>query len=157
MKVSDLMAHHTEICFPQDSLATAAGKMWDRDIGALAVVNPARQVVAMITDRDVCMAAYMQAKPLPEIPVSVAMSKDLVYTTAESDLADAERLMRMHGIRRLPVLDVDGLLVGMLSLHDLLEEAEKEMSLVEKEVTPQEIVDTFAAVCAPRRQGALPH
>jgi CBS domain-containing protein len=151
------MTPHTAVCFPQDSLATAAGTMWERDIGALPVVNAARQVVAMITDRDICMAAYMRAKPLPDISVSEAMSREIFFTSVDASIAEAEQLMRMHRVRRLPVLDAEGILVGIISLKDLAQEAENEIPLKEHEVTVQEVLDTLAAVSIPRFSGTPPH
>jgi CBS domain-containing protein len=72
MNISQLMNRNVATCRPEDNLAIAAGKMWDRDVGCLPVVGADGSVVGMITDRDVCMGAYTQGRPLHEIPVSVA-------------------------------------------------------------------------------------
>ena len=72
----------------------------------------------MITDRDVCMAAYTQGRELSWILVASAMSR-AVHACAPSDsIAVAEELMRMHQVRRLPVV-LGGRLVGMLTLNDV--------------------------------------
>ena len=64
-------------CFTSDSLATAAQLMWDHDCGCVPVLNEDARVVEMLTDRDICMAAFFQAAPISEIKVSAVMSRQL--------------------------------------------------------------------------------
>jgi predicted transcriptional regulator len=82
MNVSQLMSRNVETCRPEDTpLAGAARKMWERDIGCLAVIDADGRVVGMITDRDICMAGYTQGRPQHEIQVAAAMSKELFSCT----------------------------------------------------------------------------
>ncbi len=97
----------------------AAQIMWENDCGVVPVVDGDGRVAAMITDRDICMAAYMQGKPLTEMPVTVAASRDVVSVRDRDDLSSAEHLMQQHQIRRVPVVDANGLLCGMLSMADI--------------------------------------
>jgi CBS-domain-containing membrane protein len=76
--------------------------------------------VGVVTDRDVCMAAYTQGKPLRAIPVTVAASRSVHSVRPDAAVEVAEAVMKMHRIRRLPVLDIGGNLVGMLSLADIV-------------------------------------
>jgi CBS domain-containing protein len=93
--------------------------MWDHDCGCIPVVDNEGKLVGMITDRDICMAAYTQGKPLAEIAVSTAMAPR-AYTCALTDsVGSAEKLMAAKQVRRLPVVDKQGRLVGLLSLHDI--------------------------------------
>ncbi len=150
MKISELMIRDVESCSPRDSLETAAGKLWNRDIGCLPVVNTGEEVIGMITDRDICMAAYTQGKPLNEIAISIAMSPDVFFTVPEATIVEAEKTMRLHQVRRLPVLNAEKKLVGIVSLNDLAREAEREVGRKNGEISSKEIMDTLAAVCEPR-------
>ena len=155
MNVAQLMNQTVEACRPEDSLASAAGKMWDRDIGCLPVVGGDGKVVGIVTDRDICMAGYTQGRPLSDIPASVAMSKTLYTCRSDDALIEAEETMRSQQVRRLPVLDANGNLAGIVSLNDLAREAQREVGRKGRELTGQEVSATLAAVCAPRIERSL--
>jgi CBS domain-containing protein len=155
MNVSQIMSRNVVTCRPEDGLDQAARAMWEHDIGCLPVVGTDGRVVGMITDRDVCMAAYTQGRPLAEIPVSTAMSRE-VHSCLESDgLIEAEEIMRSHKVRRLPVTNGGGGLVGMLSLNDLALEAAREQGRRARELSGEEVAATLAAVCEHRGSAAL--
>lgn len=119
MLVSELMRSDVKTCSPDDTLARAAQLMWENDIGVVPVVENDR-VIGVLTDRDMCMSAFMQGKPLHEIRVSDVASKRLVTVSASDSLDVAEQRMREHQVRRLPVvMDGSNRLAGMLSLGDL--------------------------------------
>lgn len=90
--------------FISDSLATAAQLMWDHDCGCIPVLNEDARMVGMITDRDICLAAFFQAAPINGIKVSTVMSRQLFNSFADDDLSAAETIMREKKVRRLPVL-----------------------------------------------------
>src|SRR6476659_2910184 len=120
MRVRELMSTEPRTCTAKHTASDAARTMWECDIGSLPVVDDDDVPVGMVTDRDVCMAAYQQGRPLSAIPVLDVMSPE-IHTCLESDsLASAERTMRAWQVRRLPVIDDDGRLVGVLSLNDLV-------------------------------------
>lgn len=155
MKISQIMNRTVKSCRPDDRLSTAAGSMWDNDIGCLPVVDNDGAVVGVITDRDVCMAAYTQGSPLHVIAVASAMSH-IVYSCLDSDsIISAEEVMRSHRVRRLPILDRDGLLTGILSLNDLAIEAERQQTKQARELSEREVAVTLAAVCAHRRPSSI--
>jgi CBS domain-containing protein len=87
------------------------------------VVDDQYKPVGFLTDRDICMAAYSQGKPLDELRVESAMARKVVCCVAEDDLGSAAALMQQNRTRRLPVIDQHGALVGLLSLDDLTCEA----------------------------------
>ncbi|HEX6240528.1 MAG TPA: CBS domain-containing protein, partial [Polyangiales bacterium] len=93
--------------------------LWEDDLGALPVVNDEGQPIAIITDRDVAVAAYTQGRPLSQIQVQIAMSQELHTAHVSDKLSTAERSMRMHQVRRLPVVDESTRLVGVISLADI--------------------------------------
>jgi CBS-domain-containing membrane protein len=112
--------HH---CRVGDTLERVAQNLWDHDCGALPVVDRHGQTVGMITDRDVCMAAYTTGRPLATIPVMVAASHGVHSVTPDDSIEHAESVMKMHRVRRLPVIDIGGNIVGMLSLADVVRHA----------------------------------
>lgn len=67
MKVQDIMTADVETCRLDDTLDRPAAIMWERDCGVVPVVDDESRIVGMLTDRDICMAAYTQGRPLPEI------------------------------------------------------------------------------------------
>ncbi|MCW5833396.1 MAG: CBS domain-containing protein [Labilithrix sp.] len=118
-RVADIMTRDVAACSSDDTLERAAQLMWDRACGSVPVVDELRRPIAMLTDRDVCMAAYTQGKPLAGMAVASAMSKRLFLARKDETLESAERTMRRHCLRRLPVVDRHGALVGLLSIADI--------------------------------------
>lgn len=155
MKIDELMTRDPYVVHPDDSLATAARLMWEHDVGALPVVAEDGRVVAMITDRDVCMAGYTQGRPLAEIPVRTAMSNVLHVCLAGDSVAQAEWVMREHRVRRLPVLDEAGHLRGILSINDLARESAGRSG--KKRIQTKEIAQTLAAVSEHRHEILATH
>lgn len=150
MKVEEVMTREVRTCTPGDSLSRAAQIMWEAECGCVPVVDAAGNPIAMITDRDVCMAAYTRGQPLWAMPVSSAASRRLVSVRQGEGLAIAEQLMREYQIRRLPVVDAGGKLVGILAMNDLARRARAGGS---KDISSEGIVKTLAAVST-RRDGA---
>ena len=72
MNVEQIMNREVKTCAPRDSLNKAAQIMWDTPCGAVPVVDEQGRPVGFLTDRDVCMAAYTQNKPLTELPVEAS-------------------------------------------------------------------------------------
>lgn len=148
IRVQQLMSHQVCVCRPDDSLEKAARLMWEHDIGAVVVVNDACRAVAMLTDRDACMAAYTKGRPLFAIPVREAMSKGVFTVRAEQLIEQAQVVMREHQVRRVPVTDADGRLIGILSQNDLVYEAarERDREMRGRELSPAEITTTVALI-----------
>ncbi len=119
MKVADVMTKSVRSCAPSCTLNEAAREMWENDCGVVPVVDTSRTVVGMITDRDICMAAYTRGRPLNEIPVEQVMARKLLACRPDSSLTEAEETMRTAQVRRLPVTDERGALVGLITLNDI--------------------------------------
>ena len=122
-RIEKLMHRPAVTCHVNDSLANAARLLWEQDCGALPVVDERGRVVAMITDRDICMAAYTQGLPLQSIQVRSAMSHSLYSCRPSDPVVEAEKQMGENQVRHLPVLDEQGQVLGILSLNDLTREA----------------------------------
>ena len=153
LTVGELMRTSVRTCSPDDTLNRAAQIMWENDCGCVPVVNPSGCVVAVITDRDVCMAAYTRDQPLTQLHVSLAMSKTLYCCAAYDSLATAEGLMQSKQVHRLPVTDRDGRLLGILTLGDLARHLDTHPAGA-TEVSPEEVAWTLAGVCRPHTSSA---
>lgn len=105
-------------CSPSDNLSHAARLMWELDCGFLPVCDRSGQLVGVITDRDVCMAAYTRGQVLSDIQVWSTMSTQLVSVGPNATLGDVLRLMSETQVRRVPVVESDRLL-GAITLADL--------------------------------------
>jgi CBS domain-containing protein len=119
MKIETLMTRDVAVCHPDDTLHLAARRLWDRDCGAAPVVDGAGQLVGMITDRDICMAGYFRGQPLQHLRVADVMSRQTRTVGADQDALEALRTMGQHKVRRLPVVDAEGRLAGIVALADL--------------------------------------
>ncbi len=146
MKVSQLMNARPRSVRGHESLAEAARIMWDRDCGWVPVLDDGDHVVGVITDRDICMAAFTRGMPLAAMAVEGTMSTNVHSVHPTDPVENALALMRNHRIRRLPVIDGDGVLVGLLSMSDLTREA----ATGGGRLRPEEVVTTLSAICEPR-------
>ena len=126
MKIKEVMTEDVALADPQMSIADAARMMERCDAGALPVGEDDR-LVGMITDRDIAIRAV--AKDLsPETPVSEVMSKEVLYCFADEDVEHVIENMGEQQVRRLPVLDREKRLVGIVSLGDLVANAKPKTS-----------------------------
>ena len=151
MQIKEIMTQPVMTCPADSTLDHAARLMWEFDCGIIPVTGSDGRLVGVVTDRDICMAAYTQGALLSSIPVSTAMAKQVVAVHGEELIEQAEHLMRESQIRRLPVLDADNRPVGIVSMNDLARLAAR----AHKRVVDHELVRTLAAVCKPRGNGRV--
>ena len=154
MRVEKLMKKQVASCPSHENLERAAQVMCELDCGCVPIIDSNAKVVGMLTDRDICMAAYYQGRALGQIPVTSAMSKDVYACLPDDDLTVAEFIMERKQVHRLPVIDDDGLLVGLLSLTDIARRAVEEegKKRIRKGLKPTEVAHTLAAVSQPREE-----
>ncbi|MEP6800915.1 MAG: CBS domain-containing protein [Acidobacteriota bacterium] len=124
MKVQDCMTSPARSCTTDASLVTAARIMWDYKVGALPVLDAAGHPVGMVTDRDICMAAARKGRFAGDISVRETMSPNPFTIQPGDDLSKALDTMSARQVRRLPVVDSAGHLVGILSINDAAAAAE---------------------------------
>jgi CBS domain-containing protein len=118
-RISELMQREVAHCRPYETLNTAGRLMWDQDVGAVVVVDEQLRPLSIVTDRDLAMAAYTQGATLSHISIRSCMSQRLISCLADATPSDALQLMRENRVRRLPVVDLTGKLVGVVGLADL--------------------------------------
>jgi CBS domain-containing protein len=150
LRIEEIMSKPAITCTQTETLNTAARLMWENDCGVVPVVDGAGKLVGMVTDRDVCMAAYTQGKPLSAIPVSTAMGRHVFWCRPDESVEAAERLMGERQVRRVPVADAGGRPIGLLSLNDLARAAASSKT----DVAETGMVKTLAAICGPRPKRA---
>ena len=156
MKVEQLMTKTVSSCLPDDTTNQAARIMWEHDCGFVPVVecHESERVVGVVTDRDICIAAYTKNRPLDQIRLRDLMSTDIRACRASDEVSEAEHTMRSAQVHRLPVLDDAGQLLGVLSLADVAREAAREAGSKRQEVTAREVGKTVAAISQPREIAA---
>lgn len=119
MKVSELMTRDVVTVDAGKTLVEAARLMWDYDCGVLPLVSASGEVRGMITDRDVCRA-LTKGRMATRIPVREVASSKVYATGPDEDVETALQTMKAHQVRRLPVVDTSGHLVGLLSMNDIV-------------------------------------
>jgi CBS domain-containing protein len=119
MKVKDVMTEGVECLQPTDSIAQAAEKMRDLDVGSLPVCGDQDKLVGIVTDRDITIRSTARAGDPHTTPVSAVMTPDIVFCFDDQDATEAAELMEARQIRRLVVLNRNKRLVGIVSLGDL--------------------------------------
>jgi CBS domain-containing protein len=143
MKVRDVMARDVKVCRRDTNLAAVAKAMRDADCGALPVVNDEGRVTGMITDRDICVAVATSDRTADRIVVREVSRNEAYTCRPEDDATVALQTMQAHKVRRLPVVDDNGHVRGMLSLNDVVTHAGA--------ASAAEVVSTLASICEHRR------
>jgi CBS domain-containing protein len=139
------MKRDVKFCMSTASLADAAHVMDVNEVGVLPIINDTRRVLGMITDRDICKAVSRDPRPAAEIPVARVTSGKVFACGPDDDVQTAFKTMRAHRVRRLPVINDEGHLCGILSLDDLVLEAERANSHRTPEISD---LDTLFALKA---------
>ena len=117
MKVSKIMTRDVRLLSPNNTIREAAILMAEIDTGALPVGEDDR-LVGMVTDRDIVIRGLAQGRP-PEAKIADVMSKEMLYCFDTDEIDDVARSMGKAQVRRLPVVNKDKRLVGIVSLGDL--------------------------------------
>jgi CBS domain-containing protein len=122
MRVADIMTRGVELTTPQATIKDAAARMAELDAGILPVQDQDR-LVGMLTDRDIAVRAVAQGKG-PDCTVGEVMTPDVKYCFEDDQIGDVARNMAEIKVQRLPVMDRDKRLVGIISLGDIALQAD---------------------------------
>jgi len=146
--VDELMATDIVACRSDETLGAVARRMDVTGVPCTPVLEAGggKRVVAMLTDRDICMAAASLARPLDEVPVALAMSRELRSCWPDDSLEAATAIMRAYGVRRLPVIDSASELLGLIALGDLARSSLTNDLPSEDIPACDEIAETLAAI-----------
>ena len=125
MKVNEIITHDPEVIRPETALIEAAQKMKSLDIGMLPVCDGDR-LVGVITDRDITVRGVAQGYDPKTARVQEVMTPEVIYCFDDEDVKEAAKKMEEKQVRRLPVLNREKRLVGIVSLGDLAVRTAKE-------------------------------
>jgi CBS domain-containing protein len=150
MNVKQLMRHRVPTSKPEDTLNTAARMMWEEGCGSVPVVDAQFRPVGFLTDRDICMAAYTQGRSLRDISVDTAMARTVVCCEEGDELEHAVQLMRDNCLRRLPVVNGRGVLIGLLSLDDIACESQRNLRGATDHNLTGLVGDIYGRICSTR-------
>jgi CBS domain-containing protein len=117
MKVREIMSSDVRLASPEDSIEDAARTMRDEDIGSLPVASGDR-LVGYVTDRDIVVRALADGRG-PDTQVKDVMTDRILYCFEDDDVTDVAANMAENQVRRLPVLNRDKRLVGIVALADI--------------------------------------
>jgi CBS domain-containing protein len=155
MKVQDVMTRAVQFCLPDNDLMLAARLLWENDCGVLPVVDNNLKVIGVITDRDICIAAGTRPQAAANLKVGEVMTGTLYTCNPDDDIKGALEIMRKAQVRRLPVIEGDGLLHGILSISDVALCAGKPTNAAQPVISYEDIVETYNAICEPRAVAAV--
>lgn len=145
MNVRDIMTTDVSSCQQDTNVADVARTMWDRDCGVLPVVTSEGRVVGMITDRDICIAVATKGRTADRISVREVSAGPVYSCLPDDDVSGALETMKARKVRRLPVVDEQGHLRGIVSMNDILLHANGQRG-----VAPAAIVGALKGICEHR-------
>lgn len=147
MNANDLMTRGPRSVRTTDRLDAAARVLWEQDCGIVPVVDATNVLVGVVTDRDLCMASYTQGRPLDEIAVVGPMARQLRTCRPDDPITTVLAAMQQAQVHRLPVVDARGVLLGIVSINDIVRQAHNRPAAVDA----ASVVKTLALIGAPRR------
>jgi CBS domain-containing protein len=147
MKVKEIMTPNVKAIWLTESLADAARLMWENDCGVLPIIKDGRKVVGLITDRDVCMASAMRDRNPSAISVEEVMTRQVFAVDPEDEIDQALLAMQQHRVRRLPVINPEGELAGILSMNDVVLHATAPDDTEGDAIEYGDVVKTYQTIC----------
>jgi CBS-domain-containing membrane protein len=154
MKVSEIMSGKAVSCRPEDNVADVAWKMWENDCGALPVIGQDGKVLGVVTDRDICIGVALKNRLASNVAVKEVASGNVFACAHDIDVRTALQTMTDHKVRRLPVLNAEKKLVGVLSMNDVILHTESSKSA--NGVSYRDVVTTMKAICEHRKKPVRP-
>jgi CBS domain-containing protein len=148
MNIRELMVKEVTSCSPDTDLETAGRMMWDHNCGAIPVLDNEDHPIGVVTDRDIAMSAVLNHKPLWEISARDVIGTREVFTcNIDDDIQSALSMMQTHKIRRLPIIDSDGCLRGILTIDDIVAGSKKMEGKTTPPLSYEDAMGTMKAVC----------
>lgn len=146
MKVKEVMTATPYYCQPETNLGSATELMWNANCGFLPVEGADGKTVGVVTDRDICVALGTRNRLPGDVTVGEVMSGKLYSCDPDDDIHIALQTMREGKVRRLPVIDKNGTLAGVVSTDDILLRAEPTSMGKHPELSSDEVIRTYRAI-----------
>ena len=126
MRAQDIMTRNPTVVTPQTRVQDAARKMKDEDVGFLPVVESAgsKHLVGVVTDRDIAIRCVAEGHNSPNCPVQEVMTARVRSVRPDDNVEDVMKLMGQEQVRRIPVVDERGTLVGVVAQADVVRKAQ---------------------------------
>ena len=147
MRVHEIMTTNVITCDPATSLAEAAVLMWENDCGSLPVTDADNRVVGLITDRDISIAVATRNRLASEIAVREVTSGQVHASNPNQRVQDLLQIIQKEKVRRVPVVDDDGKLQGIVSISDIVLQAKDAQARQASSLSTDEAIATLRAVC----------
>jgi CBS domain-containing protein len=142
VKVKDIMTTDVRTCTPETTVAEAARLMWDGDCGILPVIDDG-ELIGVVTDRDMYIALATRNARASHLRVGAVVSKKPVTCAPEDSVQAAVAMMKEARVRRLPVVGFAGVLLGIVSMNDILLAVGRDETL-----DNEDVVAALQAICA---------
>lgn len=130
MSAGRICTRSTDTVEPTETVQTAACRMLDRNVGSLVVVNQHHEPIGILTDRDLALRIVATAKDVQTTFVKEIMTPNLQVVSETTSIEDVVRVMRSGPYRRVPVVDSNGRLAGMVTLDDVLDLLSEEFNSI---------------------------
>jgi CBS domain-containing protein len=147
MKIEDVMTRRVVAARADTDLSHVARLMWDNDCGTVPVVDAEDRVVGILTDRDLSMSANFSGKALRELRAASCMASEIESARPSETLMSVAERMGARRVRRIPVTDDGGRLVGIVSVGDLLAAAARAGAKERKELHGA-LLTALTLICA---------
>lgn len=142
MLCRDVMTPNPTTCAMECNARAAASVMAEDDVGIVPVIDSkTRQVIGVVTDRDLCLKVVAEGKHPEYVKISEVMSGNPVICRPDDDIHQCLEQMKRHWVRRIPVVDESGHCVGIISQRDIV------LNLTDA----QEVYETVREICRPGR------
>ena len=145
MKIKDCMKNEVYCLKPENTAYDCAKMMSENHIGCIPVCDNDKNIIGLVTDRDVILRAIACQKDAKNTPISEIMTTNVCYCNYNVEVKEAEDLMCRNQIRRLPIVDDNNKIVGIITLGDLAKNSN---------VNSHEVSSTFENICKCDRKNA---
>jgi CBS domain-containing protein len=155
MSVGRICVREVDTANPEETVAVAAERMHQRAVGTLVVVNLAGQVVGIVTDRDLMSRVLAKGRNPANTPVTEVMTVNPKTVSEQTSIESALLIMRSGRFRRIPVVDRDNRLVGLITLDDIIMLLAEEFTQIGRLLTretPRAIIENSAPTGITRLQ-----
>src|SRR5713226_3746308 len=149
MHISEVMTKNPTCCTPSGTAQMVARIMKEQDTGIVPVVenNESRKLIGVVTDRDLCLGVVAEGKEPKSVQVKSCMTDKVVSCRPEDDLDKVIKLMQDNQVRRIPVVDAQNQIVGIVSLADVVRHGD---------VATGQTRETLKKVSAPSGEASKP-
>jgi CBS domain-containing protein len=149
MNIKDVMTTNPSYCVPGDSSTRAARIMKDKNVGIVPVIksDADHTLIGVVTDRDLCLAVIAQNVQPDTVTVQQCMTTNIVTARPDDEVQQALALMGENQVRRIPIVNQEGMLEGMVATADILQRAN---------VSSDETCAAFKKVSEPTDQASRP-